>query len=96
MGNRKALFFDIDGTLFSETDRNVPESASRALEKARSRGHLVFVNTGRTWCETEQIRTLVDVDGWLCGCGTYIVAEGSVLYDRRIPRESGIKQEKQI
>lgn len=89
MENRKALFFDIDGTLFSETDRNVPESASRALEKARSRGHLVFVNTGRTWCETEQIRTLVDVDGWLCGCGTYIVAEGSVLYDRRIPKERG-------
>ena len=88
MGNRKALFFDIDGTLLSEgRDRQVPESARRALLKAREKGHLVFVNTGRTWCETKEVRHLIDADGWLCGCGTYLMAEGEVFYDWRIPQK---------
>ena len=90
MGNRKALFFDIDGTLLSEgRDRQVPESARRALLKAREKGHLVFVNTGRTWCETKEVRHLIDADGWLCGCGTYLMAEGEVFYDWRIPQKRG-------
>lgn len=91
MGNRKALFFDIDGTLLSEgRDRKVPESARKALLQAREKGHLVFVNTGRTWCETKEVRHLIDADGWLCGCGTYLMAEGEVLYDWRISPERGI------
>ena len=90
MGNRKALFFDIDGTLLSEgKDRKVPESARKALLQAREKGHLVFVNTGRTWCETKEIRHLIDADGWLCGCGTYLMAEGEVIYDWRIAPERG-------
>ena len=90
MGNRKALFFDIDGTLLSEgRDRKVPESARKALLQAREKGHLVFVNTGRTWCETKEVRHLIDADGWLCGCGTYLMAEGEVLYDWRISPKRG-------
>lgn len=90
MGNRKALFFDIDGTLLSEgKDRKVPESARTALLKTREKGNLVFVNTGRTWCETKEVRHLIDADGWLCGCGTYLMAEEKVIYDRRIPQKRG-------
>ena len=60
---RKALFFDIDGTLFSEVNRNVPESAKQAVEKARKKGHLVFINSGRTHCLIGPIEQLVKVDG---------------------------------
>ena len=83
--SRKALFFDIDGTLLSEVTRQVPESAKRALEKARAVGHLVFINTGRTCSEIGVIKDLVEVDGWLCGCGTYIEVGGEVLYHRVMP-----------
>lgn len=37
MKNRKALFFDIDGTLFSEILRQVPQSAVLALKKRGKR-----------------------------------------------------------
>lgn len=84
--DRKALFFDIDGTLFSEIDRQVPQSAVLALKKTRENGHLVFINTGRTHCQTKDIKVAVEMDGLLCGCGTYIVADDLVLYDRSIPR----------
>ena len=41
---RKALFFDVDGTLFSETLRIVPESAKKAIIETRKKGNLVFIN----------------------------------------------------
>lgn len=86
---RKALFFDIDGTLLSEKTGEVPLSAKEALEKARERGHLTFINTGRTIAcipyELKQIR----FSGWLCGCGTYIQYGDEVLMARSIPHERG-------
>lgn len=87
----KALFFDIDGTLFSEIDRQVPQSAVLALKKARDNGHLIFINTGRTYSQTEGIRSAVEFDGLLCGCGTYIVSQGEVVYNREIPKERRIQ-----
>ena len=81
MSNRnKALFFDIDGTLLSEKTGLVPDSAKQAIKEARKRGHLVFINTGRVYPHTRDIRSEIETDGCLCGCGTYVIAEGRVLY----------------
>lgn len=77
---KKALFFDIDGTLLSEKTRTVPESAKLALDQTRALGNLVFINTGRPRSIVGTIEKLVDVDGWVCGCGTYIEANGETLY----------------
>lgn len=44
---RKALFFDIDGTLLSDHKKELPESAARVIAQARRAGHLVFINSGR-------------------------------------------------
>lgn len=86
---RKALFFDIDGTLLSEVNRNVPESAKEAVKKARKKGHLVFINSGRTYCLVGPISRMIEVDGYLCGCGTRIVVGDEVLYSAAIPRDRG-------
>ena len=48
MSQRKMLFFDIDETLVSHKTFTIPESTKRAIKEAQDRGHLVFVNTGRT------------------------------------------------
>lgn len=91
--SRKALFFDIDGTLLSEVTRKVPESAKRAIQTARACGHLAFVNTGRSYIELGEIRTLLDaeMDGWLCGCGTYVEVGGKTLYHRAMPNEQSLR-----
>ncbi len=88
---RKALFFDIDGTLFSEVNRNVPESAKRAVEQARKKGHLVFINSGRTHCLIGPIEQLLEVDGYCCGCGTRIAVGDQVLFSYAIPHEKGLE-----
>ncbi len=83
--NRKALFFDIDGTLLSERTHTIPDSALAALRKAREAGHLVFINSGRTRCLMQEVENGVPVDGYLCGCGTYIEIRGKKLLHRIIP-----------
>ncbi len=93
---RKALFFDVDGTLFSETDRVVQESAKRALAETRKKGNLVFINSGRVLSNLGPVMELVEADGYLCGCGTYIQMAGEEIYSRRIPHERGIEVKKAI
>ena len=44
--NKKALFFDIDGTILSEVTGKIPESASAALQKAHDLGHLLSTPDG--------------------------------------------------
>jgi len=92
----KALFFDIDGTLLSEKTGKIPESAKMALKEARRKGHLVFINSGRVYGHLKGIRDEVEADGYLCGCGTYILVGGKVIYCHRIPRERGIQIKKDI
>ena len=62
MSNKtKALFFDIDGTLLSEKTGEVPESAKQAVKEARSKGHLVFINTGRVYPHTCLLYTSFEI-----------------------------------
>ncbi len=78
---RKIAFFDIDGTLTSETDGSVPESAVSAIRAARANGHLMFINTGRCFQNVEKRFRDIGFDGYVCGCGTNIYCDGkNVMY----------------
>ncbi|MEY8337732.1 HAD family hydrolase [Lachnospiraceae bacterium 62-35] len=93
---RKALFFDVDGTLLSEINRTVPESAVRAILEARKQGHVVFINSGRVYCLLDFLNDFIDVDGYLCGCGTRILVQGKTEYAYQMPHERGIHLKKDI
>ena len=47
---KKIIFFDVDGTLVSDTGgiEHVPESAKRAIALTRAKGNLVYLCTGRS------------------------------------------------
>ena len=85
--NNAALFFDVDGTLIDEQTKIVPESTLRALKQARENGHLVFINTGRTSCNTLDSMKHIPVDGYVCGCGTEIIYQGNVLMHSTLTKE---------
>mgnify|MGYP000110937265 FL=1 len=51
----------------------------------------MFINTGRVYAHLGEIKKLVEADGYLCGCGTYILAEGRVMYSYHIPHERGLE-----
>lgn len=77
---RKIAFFDIDGTLTSETDGSIPQSAVSAIRKARENGNLMFLNTGRCFQNVEERFQAIGFDGYVCGCGTDIYCDGKELF----------------
>ena len=77
--DKKIIFFDIDGTLLSETTHQIPESTKLALKVAREQGNLLFINTGRCISNIDPVIKELDFDGYVCGCGTYIEYRGEKL-----------------
>lgn len=85
---RKILFFDIDGTLITDDGkRTFPESAKHAIRQARRNGHLTFINTGRTFENVDDFIRVAGFDGYVCGCGTYIVVDDKELYHNKLSRK---------
>lgn len=70
--NRKIAFFDIDGTLTSEINGQIPDSTQKAISQARANGHLMFINTGRCMQNIESRFRNIGFDGYICGCGTNV------------------------
>ena len=73
------LFFDIDGTLFDDRTHAMPPSVAPALEAAKKRGNLLFLNTGRTLCNMDDVLDTLPLDGRIMGCGTRVVYHGQIL-----------------
>ncbi len=85
---RKALFFDVDGTLIPVGEKQeVPAGTLAAIKKAREKGHIVFVNTGRVFGIITPAVMEMEKDGIVCGCGTCIVIDGKIEMHRSIPLE---------
>ncbi len=76
---RKAVFFDIDGTLVAY-DGSIPESTVLALKKLRENGHLAVISTGRTKPLIMPELLELGFDGIVAGCGSYVEYNGSEVY----------------
>ena len=75
----KALFFDIDGTLVNQ-DGVFPDSARRALTRARARGHKLFLSTGRNFAQIYPKLIDFGFDGFVCAAGAYVRCDGKIVY----------------
>lgn len=82
--DKNIVFFDIDGTLVDEETFLIPESTKNAIKTMRKNGHLAFINTGRTLCQIDGIRSEIEFDGVICGCGTYIEYNNTVLLHKSL------------
>lgn len=82
-----ALFIDIDRTLIA--DRHIiPKRNIDAIERARSAGHRVFINTGRSLGNIPQeILSQTAFDGVLSGNGTAITLDGKTIYQNFMPKD---------
>lgn len=86
--NKKLIFFDIDGTLLTETkDHCVPESTTKALELLRKNGHVCIINTGRPYAALDDVIKSIEVDGYVCGCGTYVSLGTKILLANHIEKD---------
>lgn len=80
---RKAIFLDVDGTLVNYANQ-LPSSAVLAIQKARAKGHLVYLCTGRSKAEIFQEIWAIGLDGMIGGNGCYIEHQGHIIEDRTL------------
>ena len=90
MSMTKILFFDIDGTLFTN-DFKLPQSVKPALQKAREHGCKIYINTGRTLCNIDKKLQELPLDGISMGCGCRVIAEGKTLVSTERSHEESMK-----
>lgn len=83
---RKIIFLDIDGTL-TEPGKNVPpQSAVEAIKKAREKGNLVFLCTGRNYAMMGSFLQF-GFDGFVSSAGGYIVSQDNIIFDCPMTKE---------
>ena len=77
-----AVFLDIDGTLLSDSFAIPPENL-RAIKAAQEKGHLVFINTGRSWGNIPPVlmEQFKDFDGIISGIGSMITVNGETVFE---------------
>lgn len=81
---KKAVFFDIDGTLYDHRT-GVIDSTKRAIKELRNKGHLAIICTGRSKAMLPQEEVMsLGFDGVIAGCGTYVDYKEENILNRKI------------
>ncbi len=84
---RKAVFFDIDGTLW-DFHNQIPESTVKAIRALRKNGNYAFICSGRTRAYIQNPALLgIGFDGVVCGCGTHLELDGERIYEKYIDKD---------
>lgn len=84
--NKKYIFLDIDGTLFSPQLGRIPESAEEAVRQARANGSKVFLCTGRSLAGCNKYLTMA-VDGFVFAAGAMVYADQKRIYDHPLAKD---------
>ncbi len=84
----KAIFFDVDGTLFSHRTNSISDSSKLALKKLKQQGIKSFVATGRHILELKEM-PMEDVEdlefeGFITLNGQYCYNRNEVIYSQPI------------
>ena len=82
----KIIFIDVDGTLV-DYEGNLPDSAVTAIRQARSKGHRVYMCTGRSKAEIYPKLWDIGLDGMIGGNGSYVEDHGTVVMHQLITLE---------
>lgn len=82
----KIIFLDVDGTLV-DYENHLPASAVEAVRQARSKGHRVYICTGRSKAEVYPELWDIGLDGMIGGNGSYVEDHGKVVMHQLITPE---------
>ena len=86
--NKKAVFFDIDGTLYDH-ETGISDSTKEGIARLKENGHYAFICTGRSMAAVFDPELLgMGFDGIVAGCGTYVTVSYTHLdvYKRQAGR----------
>ena len=73
--DRKLIFLDIDGTILAHGEEVHP-AVLEGLRRARNKGHMVFISTGRSHGSVPPEILDMETDGLICSAGSDIWIHG--------------------
>ncbi|MBQ6772764.1 MAG: Cof-type HAD-IIB family hydrolase [Synergistaceae bacterium] len=88
--NRKAAFFDIDGTLMTSKGF-IPESTRDSIKMLQEKGNLAFICTGRTKVNIPSQVINLGFSGIISGCGTLIEHDNNTLFYYELSHELAVQ-----
>lgn len=80
--DRKIIFFDIDGTLFTSELGGVTEIVKSAIQQTRDKGHLCFIASGRPYGYIAENIKEIGFDGYVLANGANIKYHNQDLEER--------------
>lgn len=83
----KLIFIDIDGTLFDHAKDAIPESAKNTILSAKSKGHKIFLSTGRPYADIDQEILNFPLDGMIVSCGAVVYVDNKPIYCKTYPQK---------
>lgn len=91
--SKKAVFFDVDGTLIDYVGGmpSILDSTKEAINGIRSKGHLAIIATGRPMSFLSNELLDIRFDAYIASNGTYIEMNNEVIYNKKI--DEGILKE---
>ncbi|WP_240375036.1 Cof-type HAD-IIB family hydrolase [Bacillus piscicola] len=78
MTEPRIVFFDIDGTLYTE-EMTLPTSAKEAIRELQEKGIHTAIATGRAPFMFETLRKELNIDTFVSFNGSYVVVDGKVI-----------------
>ena len=69
--DRKLIFLDIDGTILAHGEEVHP-AVLEGLRRARNKGHMVFISTGRSHGSVPPEILDMETDGLICSAGSVL------------------------
>jgi len=86
----KAVFFDIDWTLFDHRSRTWDKESLEAIRKLKQNGVKIFLATARPFASTKSFGLFdlgIDWDGYVCCSGGVAVVDGQTVFKTVVKKE---------
>lgn len=84
---RKAVFFDIDGTLWNHK-YEILQSTREGIAKLRENGHLAFICSGRSRANIKNEELLsIGFDGVVAACGLHVDFHKETIFEKLLTTE---------
>ena len=84
---RKAVFFDIDGTLWNQK-YEILQSTREGIAKLRENGHLAFICSGRSRANIKNEKLLsIGFDGVVASCGAHVDFHKETIFEKLLTTE---------
>ncbi|MGL5380385.1 HAD family hydrolase [Clostridium sp.] len=86
---KKAVFFDVDGTLIDTFGGviNISSNVKAELQNLKSKGCYIFIATGRPYAFINKELLELEFDGFVLANGAHVIIDGETVHSKPIDNE---------